>query len=125
MLVCDAQRLTYPARAGTEKPLIAQPSPLTHDIQPGKWFDRANQYASSMSRGTADKIQAPVNAVRAVDVGMAGRAEHHLVTPGRTRKAVRGRIIMVISFCLYDPTANSVYKQGGAYEGARNVNGRS
>ncbi|ODT82585.1 MAG: hypothetical protein ABS69_05025 [Nitrosomonadales bacterium SCN 54-20] len=88
MLVGDAQRLAYPARAGTEKPLIAQPSPFTHDIQPGKRFDRANQYASSMPRRTADKIQTPVNAVRAIDVGMAGRAEHHLVTPGRARKAV-------------------------------------
>src|SRR5690242_4094894 len=77
-----------------------------------------------MSHRTADKIQAPVNAVRAVDVGMAGRAEHHLITPGRTRKAVRGGIIVVISFCLYDPPANFVYKQGGAYEGARHLNGR-
>ena len=62
-----------------------------------------------------------MDAVGAVDVGVARRAEHHGVARGRPAEAVRGRIGVVIGLDLDDPAADAVDQQRRADQVGRDL----
>ena len=62
-----------------------------------------------------------MDAVRAVDVRVAGRAEHRGVPCGRPAVAVRGGILVVVGLDLDDLAADSVDEQRRADELGRDV----
>ena len=57
-----------------------------------------------------------MNAVGAVDIGIAGRAEHHRIALGAAAIGVRGRIGVVIGLHLDDGTSDAIDQQGRANE---------
>ena len=74
-------------------------------------FERADQYRVCDAFRLADEVQAPVDPVRAVDVGVAGRPEHRLVALRPTAIAVRRRVFVVVGLELDDDPADAVDKQ--------------
>ena len=71
-------------------------------------FQGANQDSAGRAFFLADKIHAPVNAVRAIDVEKARRAEHHHVARRRAVKGMGRRFGMVIGLDLDDQSADTV-----------------
>ena len=69
----------------------------------------------------ADEVQAPVDAVRAVDVGAAGRAEHGRVPRGPAAVAVARRVLVVVRLDLDDAPADAVDEQGRAEQLGRDL----
>ena len=61
-------------------------------------------------------VEAPVQAVGAIDIGMPGRAEHRSVGSGRTAKAMRCWIVARIGLGLDDRSADTIDEQGRADE---------
>ena len=62
-----------------------------------------------------------MDAVGAVNVGVAGRAEHHGVARGRAAEAVRRRIGVVIGLDLDDQAAHAVEQQRRADQVGRDL----
>ena len=62
-----------------------------------------------------------MDAVRAVDVGAAGRAEHRRVPLRAAAEAVRGGIVAVVRLHLDDPAADAVDVELGADELRRDL----
>src|SRR5205823_10455577 len=58
--------------------------------------ERADQHRAGAALRLAYEVEAPVHAVRAVDVGVAGRTEHHAVALGAAAERMRGRIGVVV-----------------------------
>ncbi len=65
-----------------------------------------------------------MDAVRTVDIGSTGGAKHNSVTPGRTPKAVRGRVIVIVGFRLYNSASDSINKQDRSYQRTGHIDGR-
>jgi hypothetical protein len=59
----------------------------------------------------ADEIEAPVDAIGAVDVRTAGWTEHRRVAQGGAAEAVRGRVLAVVGLGLDDAAADAVDQQ--------------
>ena len=70
--------------------------------------NRADQDRAGRTLLFADEIDAPMDAVGTIDVGEAGRAEHHHVARRRPAERMRGRIGVMISLDLDDDAADAV-----------------
>ena len=79
-----------------------------------RWLKRADQNRARRTRLLANEIDAPMNAIGAIDIGIAGRPEHHLVAQRRASKRMRGRIGVMIRLDLDDDAADTVHQQGRA-----------
>ena len=55
---------------------IVEPTALSHHLQPVRRLQRPNQDRGAVARLTTDAVEAPVDSVRAIHVGMARRPEH-------------------------------------------------
>src|SRR5580700_5468314 len=75
--VGDPQRLADPAGAGAKQPLVGDAAPPPHDRQPHGRLDGPDQHGAGRAFWLADEVHAPVDAVGAVDIDVAGRPEHH------------------------------------------------
>ena len=104
----DAKRLAKPPRPRAEEPLIAHAAPPSHDRKSDCRLQSPDQDCAGRAFGLADEIEAPVNAVGAINVGVAWRAEHHGVTGGRPAITVRCGVGVVIGLEFDDPAADAV-----------------
>src|SRR5262249_55404782 len=68
-----------------------------------------------------DEIHAPVDAVGAVDIGKARRAEHHLIPGRRPPKGMGRRIGMMIGLDLDDDPADAVHQKRRADQVGRDL----
>ena len=109
----DSHRLRQAAGSGAEQPLVIELAPPAHLGQALQRLDGADQHRAGRALRLADEIQAPVDAVGAVHVGKAGRAEHHGVALGSAPEAVRRRVGVVIGLDLDDQAADVVDEQRG------------
>ena len=91
------QRLAETARTGAQTQAIGHASPHLHGLDPVGGFQCAQQHGGARF-GTTDKVQAPVQPVAAIDIGVARRPEHHGVADRRATERVRGRVGAVIRF---------------------------
>src|SRR5690606_31632166 len=66
--------------------------------------------------GLADEVEAPVNAVNLIDIGMPRRPEHRRVARRGAVEAVRSRIGLVIGLHLDQRAADAIDQQGHADE---------
>src|ERR1700693_3459926 len=73
------QRLANPAGAGAKQPHVGKAAPAPHDREPYGRLDGPDQHRAGRTFGLADEIHAPVDAVGAVDIGVARWAEHHRI----------------------------------------------
>src|SRR5215213_4691145 len=104
----DAERLAELAGPGTQRALLLQAAAAAHRRQTVGRLQRADQHGAGRACRLADEIQAPVDAVGAVDIGKTRRAEHHEDARRGTAKRVRGRVQMVIGLALGDAAADAV-----------------
>src|SRR5690606_26803981 len=81
----DAQRLAELAGAGAELAVGETAAALLHLEQAILGFEGADQHGAAR---LADDIQAPVNAIDPVDIGVSGRAEHGRVARGGAIEAM-------------------------------------
>ena len=106
--VGDAERLAQFARPRAQRPLVRQAAPSPHGSNSLRRLERPDQHGAGAAFFLADEIEAPVDAVGAVDVGVAGRPEHHRIALGRTVIGMRRRIGVVIGLDLDDQPADAV-----------------
>ena len=98
MLARHAERLAEPARPGAEQARVVERrgAPASRRA-PASARARGSAPRSATPSVVADEVQAPVDPVGAVDVGVAGRQEHRRVARGaagcrsRARPGPRGR----------------------------------
>ena len=86
------ERLAEAARAGAEQALVVEAAPLAHLLEARRRLERADERGLGDSLAAAHEVEAPVDAVRAVDVGVPGRAEHRAVAGRGPAEAVARRI---------------------------------
>src|SRR6185369_5041616 len=65
----DAERLAKPAGTGAEQALVGEAAPLAHLRDSRGRLQRADQDSRAVTARHADEVEAPVDAVRAIDVG--------------------------------------------------------
>ena len=111
VLVGDAERLAQPSRARAQQPLVGDAAPAAHGGEAMRRRERADQHRAGDARRLADEIEAPMDAVGAVDIGIAGRAEHDGIARGRPAKRVRRRIGVVIGLDLDDDAADAIEQE--------------
>ena len=93
--------------SGAEVTAVVAAPPLHCGYTLGR-LDRADEDGAGASLPLADEIQAPVNAVGAVDVGVTRRAEHYGVALGAAAEAMRGGIGVMIGLDLDDDAARAL-----------------
>jgi hypothetical protein len=116
MSVADAERLRQLAWSRAQQSLVAQFAPPPHGGNALGWLECADQHRARRAGRFANEVDAPVKAIRTVDVNEARRTEHHLVARRRPSKRMCGRIGVVIRFELNDYSTDPVHEQGGAYQ---------
>ena len=108
MLTGDRERLADPARARAQEPHVVEPPAPPHLTEPVRRLERADQDGVGDALGLADEVDAPVDPVRAVDVGVPRRPEHRGVSRRQAAVAVRRRVLVVVGLELDDPAADAV-----------------
>src|SRR4051794_41378579 len=73
----DAERLAELAGPRAERARILDAAPAPHRLEARRRLDRPDQHGAGAALRLADEVQAPMDAVGAVDIGVARRAEHH------------------------------------------------
>src|SRR5258708_38666911 len=96
----DCERLAQPAGSGTELPLVAHAAAAAHRGKACGRHEGADQDRAGSVLGLADEIDAPMDAVRTVDIHAARWSEHHGVARGRAAIAGRRRAALVRGFNL-------------------------
>ena len=84
-------------------------------------FQRTNQDRTRRALARADEIQAPVDAVGPIDIGVARRAEHHRIALGTAAIGMRGRLSLVIGLGLDDHAPDAVNGELAPDQGPRDV----
>src|SRR6266478_3884465 len=98
----DGERLAQPARSGTELPFVADAAAAAHRGEACGRHDGADQDRAGAVLSFTDEIDTPMDAVRAVDIHVARRSEHHGVACRWAAIAVCCRVALVIGFNLDD-----------------------
>ena len=111
MLARHAQRLAELSRPRAEGPHVFHSAPGALEVQPIGRLQRTDQCSLWYAFLAADEVQAPVDAVRPVDVRVPGRAEHHCISCRAAPIGVTGRILLVVRLHLDDPAADTVDEQ--------------
>ena len=117
----DAERLGQPAGPGAEQPHVGGAAAPMHRGEAFGRLQRADQHRARRTRALADEIHAPVDAVGAIHIGVAGRAEHHGVARGLAAIGMRGRIGVVIGLDLDDDPARAAEQQRRADQLGRDL----
>jgi hypothetical protein len=114
VLAGEPQRLAEPAWPRAEQPFILEASALPHRPHPVGRLERAYENRFGDSFRAADEVQAPVDTVRAVDVGVAGRTEHGRVAARPAAVGMASGIGVMVRLDLDDRAADAVDQEGGA-----------
>src|SRR5215468_4376344 len=114
--VGDAERLAQASRSRAQQALVGDAPAAAHRGQALRGCERADQHRAGATLRLAYEVEAPVHAVRAVDVGVAGRTEHHGVALGLPAERMRGRIGVVVGLELDDDAADALEQQRRADE---------
>src|SRR5262249_29761545 len=100
-----------PPWPAAKKPHAVQAAAAAHKRQSRRRLQRPNEDGASRALRLAHEIEAPVDTVGAVDIGVAGRPEHYRMPGGRPAVAMRGRIGVVIGLNFDQPAADTVEQQ--------------
>ena len=105
MASADAQCLAKPAGTRADETDVINTSARAHQIDTSPRFKGSDEDCRTWQ---ANRVQAPVNAVRAVHISQSRGTEHTAIPLRLTLEAMGGRIIEQISLDLYDNAAHSV-----------------
>ncbi len=115
-VVCDgdAERLAQASGAGAQEPLVIEAAAAAHGGEAARGYEGANEDGARRSLRLAYEVEAPVDAVGAVDIGEPRCAEHHRVARGTAAVGMRGRIGVMVGLDLRDDAARALEQQRGA-----------
>src|ERR1700757_3041545 len=108
VLAGHGKRLAESAGPAAEESLRVNPATLAHLLEAARRLQRPDQDCAGHSFALADQVQAPVDSVRPVDVGVAGGAEHRGVALRSAAVAVARRVLLVVGLHLDDPAADAL-----------------
>src|SRR6266540_3449584 len=111
MLPRDRERLAELARAGAKRACVLDTATPALPVDTGRRFQRSDQCRLRNTLLAADEVEAPVDAVRAVNVRVARRPEHCLVARRAAAVAVAGGVLLVVGLDLDDAPADAVDEQ--------------
>src|SRR5215475_11414762 len=117
----DLQGFAQAPRSRAQEPLVGDAPPPAHGGEPDQRPKRANEHGAGAFFLLADEIETPMDAVRAVHVGEARRAEHHGVAGGLAAEGMRGRIGVVVGFDLGNLAADPAKHEGCTDQLGRNL----
>ena len=117
----DAECLRQLARARAQRSLAMQAAAAVHRGNAVGWLKRTDQHGTGRAFLLADEIQAPMDAVGAIDISEARGAEHHPVARRRAAERVRRRIGVMIGLDLDDEAADAVDQQRRADQVRRHL----
>ncbi|MGY4288952.1 hypothetical protein ACVWXO_008172 [Bradyrhizobium sp. LM2.7] len=117
----DAECFRQFARARAQRVHIGSMAAAAHRGEAMGRLQRTDQHRARRAFLLADEIHAPMDAVGAVDIGKARRAEHHLVPQRRPAIRVRRRVGMMIGLDLDDEAADTVDQHGRADQVGRDL----
>jgi len=121
VLARHGERLAEAARPRCEQARVVDRASPAHLVQAVRRLERAHEHRGGDVLSIADEVQAPVDAVRAVDVGMPGRPEHRRVPCGAAAVAVCSRVVAVVGLDLDDGPSDAVDEQRRPDELRRHV----
>src|SRR5262249_32673886 len=107
----NPQSFADPSWPAAKKSYVAQAAAAAHQRQARGRLQRPNEDGAGRTLGLADEVKAPVDAVGAVNVGVAWGPEHHRIAGCRPPVAMRGRIGVVIAPHFDQPAADTVEEQ--------------
>src|SRR5206468_10674297 len=117
----DAERLAEASRSGAEEaPRVDRAAPL-HLLHAVHGLEGTDEDSGRGSLLLADEVEAPVHAVGAVHVRVAGRAEHGAVALVLAAEAVARRILLVVGLGLDDRATDAVDEERAADQGGRDL----
>ena len=119
MRMSDRQRLPHPPWTRTQKARILLRSALPHRLNAMRRLKRPYEHASPVAFFEADEIQAPMQAVGAIDIDVARRPEQGCIASGFASVAVRGRITLVIGLGFDDHASDTLYQQQSSDQRSR------
>src|SRR5205085_1622283 len=94
---------------------------LAHLLEPVLGRERTDERRLRPALDVAHEVQAPVDAVRAIDVREPGRTEHHRVARGRPAERMTRRILLVVRLDLDDRAADAVDEERHADQVGRHL----
>src|SRR5260370_29674546 len=80
----DGECFAELAWSRAQRSLVMQAAPAPHRCNAVGRLQGADQHRAGGTLLLADEIQAPMNAIGAIDIGKAGRAEHHQIARRRS-----------------------------------------
>src|SRR5690606_36560423 len=116
----DRQRLGQAAWSCRQRRYFARAAALDHPLYPPFRLESTDKHRGSAA---ADDVEAPVDAVGTIDVGMGRRSEHRRIARGRSREAVRCGIVGLIGLRLDDDAADAADQQRGTQQIGSNLHG--
>lgn len=123
VLRCDTERLAQAPGPTTQEPEVIKPTTLSHDVEPRCGLKRPDEDCVTCLLSAASEIQAPVKAIRAVDVRPPRRAEHRGIPSCLSHKVVGRRVIPGVGFRFDNDPSDAAHKQGGSDEIPRHLYG--
>jgi len=120
-MVVDTERLPDPPGTGAQQPQVLEAAAFAHARQSVRRLQRADQHPGAVPGLAADEVQAPMDAVGAVDVGVARGAEQRGIARPLATEAVGGRLGAVVGLGLDDAPAHAVDQQRDADQPARHL----
>src|SRR5438309_6801833 len=103
-----AERLAYASGARAQQTLLGESAPPAHGRKTLGRGKRPDQHGARRAFRLANKIQAPMDAVGTIDVGVSRRTEHDRVALSGAAEAVRGGIGVMIGLDLDDDAAHAL-----------------
>ena len=104
--VGDAERLAQTPWTGAQKPFVGNAATPAHGGKPVRRRECADQHRAGLALRLAYEVEAPVNTVGAVDIGITRRAEHDGIALGAAAEGMCRGIGVVIGLDLDDDAAH-------------------
>jgi hypothetical protein len=117
----NGESLAEPAGARAEQLELVEAAPSPHLVDAVTRLEGADQNRLGNALRGAHEVEAPVDPVRPVDVGVSRRAEHRCVPLGAPAKAMCRRVLVVVRLDLDDGTADAVHEELHADELRRDL----
>src|SRR6266436_8729313 len=111
VLVGNPKRFGQLARPRAQQSLIVQSTATAHCGNAMGRLQGADQHRTRRAFLLADEIDAPMDAIGAIDIGNAWRPEHHQIARRRPAERMRGRFGVMIGLDLDDDAADAVNQQ--------------
>ncbi len=119
--VGNAERFGQLAGPRTERTFVVEEASPPHRRDTVGRFQCADQDRAGGAGLFADEIDAPVDAVGAVDIGKSGRSEHHGISRRRPPIGMRRRLGVMVGLEFDDDAADAIDQKGRADQVGRDL----